>query len=153
MLLLGSAEMLLLMTSLVVLGPTRMGAATAAEEEEMHCQLQHFKVSNHSEISFFEVFTSPKHFVSECKVWRNPLNLLRGAEYNRYHWVTGRDALTYYDMNLSAQDHQNYFTCDSDISGNGRPGDKLMYNAWREVSQDVRIKMAQDALKEQPELL
>ena len=84
-------------------------------------------------------------------MWRNPLNLLRGAEYNRYTWVTGRDPLTYYDMNLSAQDHQTYFTCDSDVSSNGRPGDKLMYSAWREVSQDVRIKTAQDALMQQPE--
>lgn len=32
----------------------------------------------------------------------------------RYTWVTGREPLTYYDMNLSAQDHQTFFTCDSD---------------------------------------
>uniref|UniRef100_A0AAR2K811 Suppression of tumorigenicity 7 n=1 Tax=Pygocentrus nattereri TaxID=42514 RepID=A0AAR2K811_PYGNA len=57
---------------------------------------------------------SSRQSVSECKVWRNPLNLFRGAEYNRYTWVTGREPLTYYDMNLSAQDHQTFFTCDSD---------------------------------------
>lgn len=31
-----------------------------------------------------------------------------------YTWVTGREPLTYYDMNLSAQDHQTFFTCDTD---------------------------------------
>lgn len=48
----------------------------------------------------------------ECKVWRNPLNLYRGAEYQRFFWATNKEPLTYYDMNLSAQDHQTFFTCE-----------------------------------------
>uniref|UniRef100_A0A6P7G5A7 Protein ST7 homolog n=1 Tax=Diabrotica virgifera virgifera TaxID=50390 RepID=A0A6P7G5A7_DIAVI len=52
--------------------------------------------------------------VPECKVWRNPLNLYRGAEYQRFFWATNKEPLTYYDMNLSAQDHQTFFTCEAD---------------------------------------
>ncbi|XP_019634158.1 PREDICTED: suppressor of tumorigenicity 7 protein homolog isoform X4 [Branchiostoma belcheri] len=93
--------------------------------------------------------------VPECKVWRNPLNLLRGAEYNRYTWVTGKEPLTYYDMNLSAQDHQTFFTCDTDHS---RPTDELacvpsavMQRAWRERNPQARIKAAHEALEKDPE--
>ncbi|XP_010127699.1 PREDICTED: suppressor of tumorigenicity 7 protein homolog, partial [Buceros rhinoceros silvestris] len=79
-----------------------------------------------------------------CKVWRNPLNLFRGAEYNRYTWVTGREPLTYYDMNLSAQDHQTFFTCDTDHL---RPADAIMQKAWRERNPQARISAAHEALE------
>ncbi|XP_031412874.1 suppressor of tumorigenicity 7 protein-like, partial [Meleagris gallopavo] len=80
----------------------------------------------------------------ECKMWRNPLNLFRGAEYSRYMWVTGKEPLTYYDMNLSAQDHQNFFTCDTDAL---RPSDTVMQKAWRERNPQARIKAAYQALE------
>ncbi|XP_072281780.1 suppressor of tumorigenicity 7 protein-like isoform X3 [Pyxicephalus adspersus] len=82
--------------------------------------------------------------LSECKVWRNPLNLFRGAEYNRYTWVTGKEPLTYHDMNLSAQDHQTFFTCDTDTL---RPSDAVMQKAWRERSSKSRVKAAYQALE------
>ncbi|CAM5119006.1 unnamed protein product [Natator depressus] len=82
--------------------------------------------------------------LSECKVWRNPLNLFRGAEYSRYTWVTGKEPLTYYDMNLSAQDHQTFFTCDTDSL---RPSDTVMQKAWRERNPQARIKAAYQALE------
>ncbi|XP_030076230.1 suppressor of tumorigenicity 7 protein-like isoform X2 [Microcaecilia unicolor] len=82
--------------------------------------------------------------LSECKVWRNPLSLFRGAEYNRYTWVTGKQPLTYYDMNLSAQDHQTFFTCDTDCL---RPSDAVMQKVWRERSPPARIKAAYHALE------
>uniref|UniRef100_A0A8C7Y7C6 Suppression of tumorigenicity 7 like n=1 Tax=Oryzias sinensis TaxID=183150 RepID=A0A8C7Y7C6_9TELE len=81
----------------------------------------------------------PRPSVSECKVWRNPLNLFRGAEYNRYTWVTGKEPLTYYDMNLSAQDHQTFFTGDTQQL---RPEDAVMQKAWRERNPQARIRAA-----------
>nr|KAF6305016.1 suppression of tumorigenicity 7 like [Pipistrellus kuhlii] len=100
--------------------------------------------------------------VSECKVWRNPLNLFRGAEYRRLTWVTGKEPLTYYDMNLSAQDHQTFFTCDSDSlrpSDTGRDTNVLAY-IKRRLAMCARklgrireaVKIMRDLMKEFPPL-
>ncbi|KAL4226411.1 Suppressor of tumorigenicity 7 protein [Mactra antiquata] len=84
----------------------------------------------------------------KCKVWRNPLNLFRGAEYLRFTWKANKDPLTYYDMNLSAQDHQTFFTCDADA---GKPEYEIMQTAWRERKPQARIKAANEALEKNPE--
>lgn len=72
------------------------------------------------------------------------MNLFRGAEYQRFYWSAGKEPLTYYDMNLSAQDHQTFFTCEADA---GKAEYELMQTAWRERNPVVRIKAAHDALK------
>uniref|UniRef100_A0A8C8BXX3 Suppression of tumorigenicity 7 like n=1 Tax=Oncorhynchus tshawytscha TaxID=74940 RepID=A0A8C8BXX3_ONCTS len=91
----------------------------------------------------------PRPSVSECKVWRNPLNLFRGAEYSRYTWVTGKEPLTYYDMNLSAQDHQTFFTGDTQQI---KAEDTVMQKAWRERNPQARIRAAYQAIEMNHEL-
>uniref|UniRef100_A0A5S6QX28 Protein ST7 homolog n=1 Tax=Trichuris muris TaxID=70415 RepID=A0A5S6QX28_TRIMR len=86
-------------------------------------------------------------YIPECKVWRNPMSLFRGAEYRRFTNVTGREALTYYDMNLSAQDHQNYFTCESDVD---KTDYEVMQVAWRERDPALRLESARKALELNP---
>lgn len=86
--------------------------------------------------------------VPECKVWRNPLNLFRGAEYQRFYWATNKEPLTYYDMNLSAQDHQTFFTCEGDA---GKEEYQIMQTAWRERNPIDRIKAAHRALEKSPD--
>ncbi|KAF7263318.1 hypothetical protein GWI33_002936 [Rhynchophorus ferrugineus] len=86
--------------------------------------------------------------IPECKVWRNPLNLFRGAEYQRFYWATKKEPLTFYDMNLSAQDHQTFFTCEADA---GNSEYETMQIAWRERAPCDRIKHAHEAIEANPE--
>ncbi|KAL4648421.1 suppressor of tumorigenicity 7 protein-like isoform X1 [Arapaima gigas] len=104
-------------------------------------------VENNSSAGLFSPVsndTESRPSVSECKVWRNPLNLFRGSEYSRYTWVTGREPLTYYDMNLSAQDHQTFFSCHTHQL---KPEDAVMQKAWRERNPQARIKAAYQAIE------
>ena len=73
----------------------------------------------------------------ECKVWRNPLNLFRGAEYQRYSLATTKEPLTYYDMNLSAQDHQTFFNCDCDV---GKPDYESQFKLFLSLLNFIHIK-------------
>ncbi|XP_047026138.1 protein ST7 homolog [Helicoverpa zea] len=78
---------------------------------------------------------------ADCKVWRNPLSLLRGAEYGRLWSAARRAPLTYYDMNLSAQEHQAWFGC-----GAEGPAEEAMARAWREREPGARVAAARAAL-------
>ncbi|XP_035458776.1 protein ST7 homolog [Spodoptera frugiperda] len=84
---------------------------------------------------------APEPDAAECKVWRNPLSLLRGAEYGRLWSAARRAPLTYYDMNLSAQEHQAWFGC-----GAEGPAEEAMARAWREREPGARVAAARAAL-------
>jgi len=88
-----------------------------------------------------------KKLIAECKVWRNPMSLLRGAEYQRLKWTLNQEALTPYDISLSEKDHLSFFTCSMDQT-NGRPGDLKMLQAWKEKNPVDRIRLAHEALSE-----
>lgn len=49
-------------------------------------------------------------------------------------------------MNLSAQDHQTFFTCELDVTS-GKPDYEMMNHAWRERNPVSRIKTAHKALE------
>lgn len=72
------------------------------------------------------------------------MNLFRGSEYSRFLVATEKEPLTYYDMNLSAQDHQTFFTCEWD---SGKPEYEIMRTAWRERNTQSRIKSAREAIE------
>ncbi|XP_032512886.2 protein ST7 homolog [Danaus plexippus] len=83
----------------------------------------------------------------DLKVWRNPMSLLRGAEYGRLWGAVRRAPLTYYDMNLSAQEHQAWF-----CSGAGTSGvDETLARAWREREPAARVACARAALALRPD--
>ncbi|KAF8375107.1 hypothetical protein PRIPAC_81536 [Pristionchus pacificus] len=80
----------------------------------------------------------------ECKVWRNAYALIRGPEYFRYKKAKNQDPLTFYDMNLTSQDHQAFFIIDDDTD---KEDLKIMNAAWRERETDIRIQYATEALE------
>ncbi|CAF0924462.1 unnamed protein product [Adineta ricciae] len=91
---------------------------------------------------------TPLTGTNECKVWKNPCALFRGAEYQRLIQYNGKEPLTFHDMNLSAQEHQTFFSCDLD---EGKPEYEMMQRAWRERAPSTRIQLARDALEKNAE--
>eukprot|EP00117_Sycon_ciliatum_P015035 scpid43417/ scgid15053/ Protein ST7 homolog len=87
--------------------------------------------------------------LSDYKVWRNPLCLFRGSEYDRYTWVTNDQPLTSRDRELTAQDHSVMFICASDMDDPESP-DALMNLAWQSCCSTSRIQLAHEALDKDP---
>merc|ERR1711920_797294 len=78
------------------------------------------------------------------RVAPNPMNLFRGADYERYTSLMKRQALTNYDLVRSAHDFTTWLVGDGDFeSGTG----KLMIQAWRERDRRGRIQAAEQALQ------
>uniref|UniRef100_A0ABK0L3V8 Suppressor of tumorigenicity 7 protein-like n=2 Tax=Murinae TaxID=39107 RepID=A0ABK0L3V8_RAT len=77
------------------------------------------------------------HHLSECKVWRNPLNLFRGAEYRRITRPFSPVKQTFYVL-------QTQFGV---LYRDAQPGSKVMQKAWRERNPPARIKAAYQALE------
>jgi hypothetical protein len=92
--------------------------------------------------------TNGVNTIPECKVWKNPMSLLRGAEYSRLTATNNKEPLTFYDMNLSAQDHQTFFTCESD---EGKAEYEIMQRAWRERNPATRVTLAKEAISKNGE--
>ncbi|XP_048007569.1 protein ST7 homolog [Leguminivora glycinivorella] len=90
---------------------------------------------------------APPPMPQECKVWRNPMALLRGAEYARLWAAARRAPLTYYDMNLSAQEHQAWFG----VPGADSPCEAALARAWREREPAARVAAARAALAARPD--
>src|ERR1700677_2773110 len=116
-------------------------------------------ITSYLELNEFE----ENALAGECKVWRNPMALFRGAEYSRYAKMTGQEPLTFYDMNLSSQEHQTFFCCESDSDKEDYESGKwvmdvsfnykglVMSLAWRERDSQSRIAAAKRALRINPE--
>jgi hypothetical protein len=68
--------------------------------------------------------------------------LFRGSEYQRFTWAKGKEPLTYYDMNLSAQDHQTFFTCEAD-AGKPEYEGKEIGGRWGCIKNCILKKLAE----------
>ena len=87
--------------------------------------------------------TTPVTGTNECKVWKNPCALFRGAEYQRLIQCNGKEPLTFHDMNLSAQEHQTFFSCDLD---EGKPEYESMGIERREIDTiSLSLSLPSDA--------
>ena len=104
-------------------------------------------------------------------VQRNSMALFRRSEYERFRYATGREPLTFYDLNLSAQEHQAAFLLPGKMNqlvfivflwvffliSKGETDDEskqdlqLMELAWRERDPPERVNKAHLAIERNSE--
>ena len=87
---------------------------------------------------------------TDAKPFRNSLMLFRGAEYYRYREQTSRKPLTDYDMSVTLQEYQTFFTNDG-AKLEDDPGDLLMASVWKEPDRTQRVTMAHKVLEMNPQ--
>ncbi len=87
---------------------------------------------------------------AEAKPFRNSLVLFRGAEYNRFFDLTGKQPLTEYNVSLTAVGYLSFFTFEGMRLENDSDED-LMVLAWSKAKQEHRVSLARSALEVNPQ--
>ncbi len=87
---------------------------------------------------------------TEVKPFRNSQMLFRGAEYNRYHELTGKGPLTEYNVSLTAIGFLSFLTFEGMRLEHDSDED-VMVLAWSKSNRRHRIDLARTALEVNPQ--
>ena len=87
---------------------------------------------------------------TDAKPFRNSLMLFRAAEYYRYREETSREPLTDYDMSLTLQEYQAFFTNEG-AKLEDDSADLMMASVWKEPDRTQRVTMAHKVLEMNPQ--
>ena len=87
---------------------------------------------------------------SDAKPFRNSLMLFRAAEYHRYKGLTGKDALTNYDVGLTLIECQQFFINEG-AKLEHDSADLMMTAVWKEPDRMERVTMVHKVLELNPQ--